>query len=214
MSKYMDLTNQRYGNLVVLEYAGRNISGRPLWKCQCDCGNIHYSSTIDLRSGDTVSCGCHKAKALSKATRKHGFSDELLYKRWKSMRKRCQNVNNPMYRYYGGKGITVCDEWNNDYTKFREWCYANGYNKDIKGYELTLDRIDTNGNYEPSNCRWVNMTTQVRNRSITRKTIFRGEELTIRELADRYHVSYYCLYDRIMKEHKNSELAIYELLAK
>lgn len=212
MGKYMDLTGQRYGKLVVLEYAGRNVTGRPLWKCKCDCGNIHYSSTIDLRHGDTISCGCHKAKMVSEINKKHGCSKDVLYKRWKEMRGRCNNPHNAIYYRYGGRGIKVCKEWDdldNGFEQFKKWAEENGYSP-----ELSIDRIDNNGNYEPSNCRWTDNTTQIRNRSITRKTIFRGEELTIRELADRYHVSYYCLYDRIMKEHKNSELAIYELLAK
>ena len=214
MGNYMDLTGQRYGSLVVLEYAGRNVTGRPLWKCQCDCGNIHYSSTLDLRSGSTTSCGCTKKERIGALNKTHGYSKERLYNKWKSMKGRCNRPNSQGYKHYGGRGIKVCKEWENDYTKFREWSYANGYKETAGRYELTLDRIDTNGNYEPSNCRWVDMTTQVRNRSITRKANFRGEELTIRELADRYHVSYYCLYDRIMKEHKNAEFAVYELLAK
>lgn len=214
MGKYMDLTGNRYGMLVVLEYAGRNVTNRPLWKCQCDCGNIHYSSTLELRHGDTTSCGCNKVKRIGALNRTHGYSKEPLYLKWKGMKQRCKNPNDAMYKYYGGRGIKVCEEWDRDYTAFREWAYANGYDEKLKGYKQTLDRINVNGDYEPSNCRWVDMTTQVRNRRITRKTVFRDEELTIRSLADRYHVSYYCLYDRIIKKHKPTELSLYELLIK
>lgn len=210
MSKIMDLTNQRYGRLVVLEYVGRNTSNRPLWKCQCDCGNTHIASTLDLRNGDTQSCGCQKKEKISKSKRKHGFSSEPLYKKWKSMRRRCNNSNDTMYRYYGGRGIKVCKEWDNlndGYLNFRNWALNSGYSPD-----LTLDRIDNNGNYEPFNCRWANMTIQSRNRNFTRKVYYRGEKIHIYSLADKYNLSHKGLYYRIKEKGMTPESAVYDML--
>lgn len=214
MAKYMDLTGHRYGKLVVLEYVGRNTSNRPLWKCQCDCGKMHIASTLDLRNGDTISCGCHKAKCLSNAMKKHGYSTERLYTKWKGIHQRCYNPKCQMYKYYGGKGVQMCEEWKTDYTKFREWAYANGFDENAKGYDQTLDRIDCDGNYEPSNCRWTDMTTQSRNRGFTRKVTYRGEYLHIFTLADKYHLSHDNLYRRIVEKHMSPEAAVYDMLAK
>lgn len=206
MSTKIDLTNQRFGRLVALEDAGHNSSNKTVWKCLCDCGNIHYATTSDLRRGDSTSCGCFHKEQLGNRRRKHGYSNTKLYKTWKNIRARCNNPNEPNYPRYGGRGIKVCDEWN-DFINFKAWSESNNYNP-----SLSIDRINNDGNYEPSNCRWVDKTTQIRNRSITRKVEFNGEKITIKELSEKYNVNYFLLYDRIIKYKWSVNDSIQDLL--
>lgn len=154
MPKWIDRTGQRYGMLTLVEYLG----GRK-WRCKCDCGNECVRLGRNLYSNSH--CGCQRAKRDKEAGIKrtiHGDSRTSLYKRWTAMHQRCENPNNDSFHNYGGRGITVCDEWN-DYETFKEWSLANGYRKG-----LTIDRIDVNGNYEPDNCRWATYSTQLSNR--------------------------------------------------
>lgn len=193
MSNIADLTNQRYGRLVVLEYAGRTNSNKPLWKCQCDCGNIHITTFASLRSGECISCGCYQKETIGKLRRTHGCSNTRLYKIWKSIRQRCYNTNDAQYFRYGGRGIKLCDEWQ-DFVNFKTWSENNGYSS-----LLTIDRINNDGNYEPSNCRWADMKTQTRNRRNTCKVEYNGNLITVKELSEQYNVNYYKLYDRIIR---------------
>lgn len=158
-----DLTGSRFGKLLVLERVENIIKpdGKPIiqYKCICDCGNetiVRYSS---LTSGRTVSCGCYHKEQLGKIRRTHGFSHrERLYGVWLNMKDRCYNENNNHYHSYGGRGIKVCEEWLNDYANFRKWCVDNGFKEDIRESgrnNITIDRIDVNGDYEPSNCRFI-----------------------------------------------------------
>lgn len=163
-----DLTGKRFGQLTVLESAGFHVtpSGtkRPLWKCRCDCGAEKVVQAKNLKNGTTVSCGCYKTKKLVESNYKHGGSKrgeyDKLYDVWRSMKRRCNNPNNKSYGYYGGTGISICDEWENNYSAFKEWAYQNGYDDTADRMKCTIDRIDPNGDYEPSNCRWVDMYVQ------------------------------------------------------
>ena len=154
---------QKFGRLLVLERAedAINPNGKKTirYKCLCDCGNEAIVRKGHLTSGYTVSCGCLQRETAGNIRRKHGQSHKTrLYSVWLNMKDRCYNPNNNYYNSYGGRGISVCDEWRNDYTKFQEWCLSNGYKEDIRESgrnNLTLDRIDVNGNYEPLNCRFV-----------------------------------------------------------
>ena len=153
-----DLTGKKYGMITVIRRSEKTGNGKKptvLWECVCDCGKEMLVSSSALLTGHTVSCGCKKIK--------HGFSHkERLYNTWKCMRQRCNNPNNTSYEHYGGRGISICDEWN-DYVNFRNWAYANGYDD-----TLSIDRINNDGNYEPSNCRWVNNEIQTNNQSRNR----------------------------------------------
>lgn len=166
MSKLVDLTGQRFGRLVVKALADKgrkNVSAK--WECICDCGNTLIVSASSLRTGNTRSCGClHRDANQSGHNTRHGDCYTRLYTIWRSMRQRCGNPKNMDYKSYGGRGILVCDEWK-DYTAFKRWALSNGY-----ADNLSIDRINVDGNYEPGNCRWADAKTQANNRRPRRKT--------------------------------------------
>lgn len=168
MSKLIDLTGERYGRLVVLTRGENSNSGRTLWLCKCDCGNIVTVSGNDLRRGKTMSCGCYRREtAIAHCKRDfstHGETNTRLFRVWTNVKKRCNNPNYKGYKDYGGRGIMICEEWADNYELFREWALANGYDETAPRGKCTLDRINVNGNYEPSNCRWVDMKVQNNNK--------------------------------------------------
>ena len=170
-----DLTGNRYGKLVVKKYYGKKRCGdrfKTMWLCKCDCGNEKAISTGDLQSGHTTSCGCYHKEIVGALNRKHNLSNKCgrLYPLWKSIKYRCYCETSKDFHKYGGRGITMCDEWKNDFKSFYDWAIANGYKeeKTDKGLNiLTIDRIDVNGNYEPSNCRFVTNSIQAKNKRNT-----------------------------------------------
>ena len=145
-----DLTGRRFGKLTVIRempvHPGRQ---KVTWECRCDCGETAECTTTNLLSGKSMSCGCVRTKHNGKGTR--------LYRILTGMKDRCHNKRSAYYRRYGGRGIIVCDEWKNDFAKFRAWAKANGYQEN-----LTIDRIDNDGNYEPSNCQWLTLEENAR----------------------------------------------------
>ena len=158
-----DISGERFGRLTVIRRYGSCSSGST-WLCKCDCGNEKVVSKGHLKNGDVKSCGCLQYENQKFGSIKHGGSHEKLFGVWVSMKNRCRNHNVHAYKYYGGRGIYVCDEWANDYAAFREWSIANGYVANDGHNILTIDRIDNDGPYAPWNCRWVDMKTQIHNR--------------------------------------------------
>lgn len=158
---FNNLAGQKFGRLTVIKRVSP-IGQKVRWLCRCDCGNLKDIAAFELTSGNTKSCGCLQAEARHWRRNPNGRGTRL-YGVWKSMRQRCRDKNHHSYPLYGGRGITVCAEWE-EYQTFHDWAFANGYNPEAPRGKCTLDRIDSNGNYEPSNCRWVDSYVQNRNR--------------------------------------------------
>ena len=163
MSKKINLVGQRFGRLTVVSPAP-NKGNRTTWNCVCDCGRHVVARTACLRNGESKSCGCLKKDNAKEYHTTHGGTYTRLYTIWKGLRMRCFSSTNSDFLNYGGRGITVCDEWENDFTAFRDWALSHGYRED-----LSIDRIDVNGNYEPSNCRWATAKEQNNNKRNSRK---------------------------------------------
>lgn len=155
------------------------------WECQCDCGNKIVVRKDSLESGHAKSCGC-LLKEIGYI--KHGYSHTRLYSVFHNMKDRCYNPNNHAYPLYGGRGIKICDEWLNDITKFIEWAYDNGYNDNKSKVEQSIDRINVDGDYEPSNCRWANKGVQNYNKRDTKRVFIQGKEMTLKEISDEFEI--------------------------
>lgn len=158
-----DLTGRRFGNLTVIKRSESKYGNR-MWECVCDCGNIIKASSSKLISGEYKSCGCMKKERLKPYQQgTHHMTNTRLYRIWNGMKNRCYVPSQTKYEQYGGRGITVCDEWKNSFENFYKWAMENGYRDD-----LSIDRIDGDGNYEPGNCRWADDSTQNKNRTFKR----------------------------------------------
>lgn len=176
-----DEIGNRYGRLTVIKLEKATKRGRQYWLCKCDCGNEVVKDIGSMRRGKTKSCGCLRKEIIENGNMiKHGGSRSRLYYVWIDMKNRC-NPSHDSAKYYGARGIRVCDEWLHDFQNFREWAYSNGYDENAPYGQCTLDRINVNGNYEPSNCRWVDMATQHRNTRRNRYIEIGGETKTIAE---------------------------------
>lgn len=190
MAKAEDITGKRFGRLTVLGRVpntyGKNGKATVYWFCKCDCGKEFSVYGSDLRSGKTKSCGCQRISNNKSRATIHYEENKKLYYVYHSMKDRCNKPQNKSYRFYGGRGITVCDEWNEKYgfTAFMKWAYNNGYKEGLE-----LDRIDNNGNYEPSNCRWVTHREQAHN---TRQNVYaeyNGEKRILSDWAREFGIN-------------------------
>lgn len=154
-----DYSGERFGRLTVLSFSKKE-KGRYFWVCKCDCGNIKEVCIRELKNGNTKSCGCLRKESPSRI-KTNNMSNTRIHQIYHNMKSRCLNPKNTRYRDYGERGIKICDEWLGKYIGFNnfcKWAFDNGYSEN-----LTLDRIDNNGNYCPDNCRWADTKTQRRN---------------------------------------------------
>lgn len=197
-----DLTGMKFGRITVVEfshyYKCKNSGKRAMWKCICDCGNERVIRGDVLTSGKSRSCGCLQKELASERMIKHSGYGTRLYAVWDSVRQRCNNPNNKAYHNYGGRGIKMCEKWN-DFNKFREWAFNNGYDENAKHGECTLDRIDTNGMYAPDNCRWCTIKQQSNNKRDTIYLEWNGEIKTLSEWSEKTGIKYCTLWKRYSK---------------
>ena len=185
----MNHIGEKHNRLTIIKQVAHRNSG-PRYLCQCECGNRLEVNYHDLLKpyGGTKSCGCYRKERVTK----HGHTNSRIYRIYAGMKSRTSNPNFPEYKNYGGRGIRICEEWEKSFNAFYEWALKNGYSDN-----LSIDRIDVNGNYEPSNCRWSTSSEQMNN---TRRTIFltyRGQTRPIKEWAKRIGVNHATLYARV-----------------
>lgn len=169
MNKFKDLTNLKFDKWKVSHRVENGKNGSARWHCICECGKEKEIYTSSLTSGKSKSCGCSNYKNLKITQPTHGMTGTKIYEAWTHLRSRCKNSKDKNYKNYGGRGITVCKEWNK-FENFQEWSNKHGF-KD----GLSIDRIDNNGNYEPSNCRWTTSKVQQNNTRHNRKLTIKGE---------------------------------------
>ena len=199
MGYKIDLTGKTFGRLTVIgvatNYPNKNKRNDTIWECQCECGKKTFVSGFALRNGHTKSCGCYRKDVLkplvSERSKIHGYSNTRIYNIWNKMMKRCYDSNNKNFDRYGGRGIIVCEEWHS-IENIVEWAYGHGYSD-----ELTIDRIDNDGNYCPTNCRWADKITQSNNTSRNHLITYGDKTMTIAEWARFTGLTYSCLKSRI-----------------
>lgn len=196
MSNLVDLTGKRFGRLLVIkrdeDHAQNGNRKRTFWVCKCDCGNIVSVNADSLKRGATNSCGCILKEVASRKAKIHGESKTKLYMVWRGMKTRCYNKNCEAYRDYGGRGIFICDEWVDDYASFRDWSLSNGYKPG-----LSIDRIDNNKGYSPSNCRFVSMLVQSNNKRNNVMLKYNDEYHSIAEWSRILGIPYKTISDKV-----------------
>lgn len=196
--KKENLLGRKFGRLVAIKEHESKIqpSGqkKTMWLCECECGNKVIVSSYNLKK-KTKSCGCLQKEIFSQINKKHGMHGTRLYRIWNNMKNRCYNKNIKAYKDYGNRGIKVCAEWldkKNGFKNFYNWAINNKYKED-----LTIDRINVNGNYEPSNCRFIRKEEQAHNKRNSIMITYKGKTEHITYWAKLYNVSRDCLWQRI-----------------
>lgn len=192
-------SGDKYGGLTVIcESIIKIKKGREkyrrLIKCRCECGTVIIIRLDNIRSGHATSCGCKRHKSSNRKNMIHGLCYHILYKRWSNMKDRCYNPNARFYYCYGGRGITMCNEWLIEFKAFYYWAIKTGWRKDLE-----LDRINNNGNYEPNNCRWVSKKENHRNKRNNVLYSIEGKNLCISEIAERNNINDQTLRARLKK---------------
>ena len=197
--KFENLSGQKFGKWNVLDE--HKSDGRTtFWLCECECGTQRFVRSHTLKNGTSKSCGCIQAT--------HRDSRSRLYGVWSAMKRRCYNANDAEYHRYGGRGITVCEEWRKSYESFKEWAISNGYDDNAPYGEYTIDRIDFAGNYWPENCRFANMKEQSRNRSSNHHVVYQGKDYLLSDLAELLGIKQTTLAERLKAGWSDEELSL------
>ena len=204
MGKFQDLAGKRFGRLIAIEVVGKNSKNESIWKCRCDCGNTTEVLMGRLVRKKTKSCGCYRRDFQKYDAKYNEIIYPRLYRIWSKMIQRCLSPNSDAYKNYGARGITICKEWY-DFNKFRDWALLNGYRDD-----LTIDRINNDGNYEPSNCRWANRIQQANNTRANRHLTYNGKTMTFANWARELGINKSTLYSRLEKHSDNLDLVFYK----
>lgn len=196
LGAFKDLTNKRFNRLVAIKTVGVDKNKKIIWECLCDCGNTCNVTSNSLMVKDTQSCGCLKKESRKnrKPSLTHGGSGTRLYSIWKGVRNRCFYLNSKNYERYGGRGITVCEEWKDNFVNFRDWSLSNGYKEG-----LTIDRIDNNGNYEPSNCKWSTNKEQQNNKENNVLITYQNETKTLSQWAEEKGINNSALWGKVLQ---------------
>ena len=202
MGKFKDLTGLSFGRLTVISRVDDYVTPstkrrRAQWLCRCECGTEKVVLGEALTRGLTLSCGCLQKERASEARTTHGLTSSRLYSVWSSINGRCYDPDLPTYHRYGGRGITVCDEWRESFQAFHDWAFANGYDENAPRGQCTIDRIDNDLGYTPDNCRWVTQEVQMNNVSYNHYETYNGETKTVAQWAKDYNIPYALLLDRL-----------------
>lgn len=204
MSKFNpnDFIGRTFGRLSVKSVAVQN-GAKSRVIAECSCGEVKEVILCNIRNGNTSSCGCLATEILTKRNYKHGESNSRLYGIWSGMKERCNNPNLPDYKNYGGRGISVCPEWEDDFLKFKTWAIEDSYSD-----ELTIDRIDVDKGYSPNNCRWIPLSLQARNKTNTWYVELEGLKKTAKEWCEILGTNYQSAHTRKRAGHEG--LAIFD----
>lgn len=196
------LNGMIFGDLEVIEVSDRDKWNNMMYNCKCKCGNYKVIRASDLTRGHTTSCGCKISKA-NKSRSTHNKTNTRLYRIWAGMKTRCHNDNDKGYINYGGRGIKICNEWSDDFEKFYSWAITHGYKSN-----LSIDRINNDGNYEPNNCRWVTSEVQGNNKSNNKYITYNGQTKSIMDWAEIIKIPYPTLWNRLYKYNWTIEQAL------
>lgn len=188
---------EKYHLLTVVKEVGTNKHYKRIIECLCECGTVTNVLLNSLKTGHTKSCGCLNLKKFKERATRHNGCGTRIHSIWRGIISRCEQITHISYPNYGGRGINICDEWRGDFSAFRSWANKNGYS-DSK----SIDRIDPNGNYVPSNCRWIPIRLQGRNKRNTIMINHNGIDITLIELSEKLGVPYISLY----KKYRRGEL--------
>lgn len=192
MASKLDLTGSRFGRLTVLCKDCNDTQGR-MWLCQCDCGNKKSIRVDHLKTGATTSCGCYNREVASKRNRTHGMTKSPEYAAWEHMKARCENPSDSRFHCYGARGIKVCERWRGE-NGFQNFIADMGL-KPGRGY--SIDRINNDGDYEPSNCKWSTDNEQANNKSNNIYISYQGETKTLKEWSRELGLDYKNLWERM-----------------
>ena len=188
MSQRIDMIGKKYGRLTILNLHHKDKNSRLFYLCRCDCGDEKIINGERIRKGKTKSCGCYNREITKSRSIKHNMRYTKIYNVWRNIKERCISNN----KDYGGRGIKVCDEWLNNFKAFYEWSIKNGYIEKIENGKniISLDRIDVNGNYEPSNCRWVTNDIQCNNKRNNLFVNYKDTKYTVSQLSKKFNIKY------------------------